>query len=132
MIVFFSFFYTSITFKADDIAENLKKHGGFIPGVRPGAKTSDFLGKVVNRLTLTGSLYLAALCVLPSVLASQFNVQFYFGGTPPLLIVVGVALENASARSMRTGSRCRYDSFLKGGSTAIRPARRRRPGRSSV
>jgi preprotein translocase subunit SecY len=117
MIVFFSFFYTSITFKADDIAENLKKHGGFIPGIRPGARTSEFLHKVVNRLTLVGALYLASLCVLPSILTSQFNVQFYFGGTS-LLIVVGVALETFRQIDAHRQS-LRYDSFLKG--TAIRP-----------
>ena len=116
MIVFFAFFYTSITFKADDIAENLKKHGGFIPGIRPGARTSEFLDKVVSRLTLTGGLYLAALCVLPALLTSQFNIQFYFGGTS-LLIVVGVALETFRQIDAHRQS-LRYDAFLKG--TAIR------------
>jgi preprotein translocase subunit SecY len=117
MIVFFAFFYTSITFKADDIAENLKKYGGFIPGIRPGARTSEFLHKVVNRLTLVGALYLAALCVLPSILTGKFNVQFYFGGTS-LLIVVGVALETFRQIDAHRQS-LRYDSFLKG--TSIRP-----------
>ncbi len=116
MIVFFAFFYTSITFKSDDVAENLKKHGGFIPGIRPGARTSEFLHKVVNRLCLTGGLYLAGLCVLPSILTSKFNVQFYFGGTS-LLIVVGVALETFRQIDAHRQS-LRYDSFLKG--TAIR------------
>lgn len=128
MIVFFSFFYTSITFKADDIAENLKKHGGFIPGIRPGARTSEFLHKVVNRLTLTGALYLAALCVLPSIMASQFNVQFSFGGTS-LLIVVGVALETFRQIDAHRQS-LRYDSFLKG--TSIRPRGGGSPRSSSV
>lgn len=117
MIIFFAFFYTSITFKADDIAENLKKHGGFIPGIRPGARTAEFLHKVVNRLTLTGALYLAALCVVPSILTSKFNVQFYFGGTS-LLIVVGVALETFRQIDAHRQS-LRYDAFLKG--SAIRP-----------
>lgn len=119
MIVFFAYFYTSITFKPDDIAENLKKYGGFIPGIRPGARTAEFLQKVVSRLTLTGAIYLAALCVLPSVLTSRFNVQFYFGGTS-LLIVVGVALETFRQIDAHRQS-LRYDSFLKG--TAIRPRR---------
>ena len=117
MILFFAFFYTSITFKADDIAENLKKNGGFVPGIRPGARTSEFLDKVVSRLTLTGGLYLASLCVLPALLTSQFNVQFYFGGTS-LLIVVGVALETFRQIDAHRQS-LRYDSFLKG--TAVRP-----------
>ena len=119
MIIFFAYFYTSITFKPDDIAENLKKYGGFIPGIRPGARTAEFLQKVVSRLTLTGALYLAALCVLPSVLTSRFNVQFYFGGTS-LLIVVGVALETFRQIDAHRQS-LRYDSFLKG--TTIRPRR---------
>jgi preprotein translocase subunit SecY len=117
MIVFFAFFYTSITFKADDIAENLKKHGGFIPGIRPGARTAEFLHKVVNRLTLSGSLYLAALCVIPTILTGRFNIQFYFGGTS-LLIVVGVALETFRQIDAHRQS-LRYDTFLKG--STIRP-----------
>jgi preprotein translocase subunit SecY len=119
MIIFFAFFYTSITFKADDIAENLKKYGGFIPGIRPGARTSEFLHRVTNRLTLVGGIYLATLCVLPSVLTSKFNVQFYFGGTS-LLIVVGVALETFRQIDAHRQS-LRYDSFLKG--TTVRSRR---------
>ncbi len=117
LILFFAFFYTSITFKADDIAENLKKHGGFIPGIRPGAQTSDALDKIVSRLTLVGGIYLAGLCVLPAILTSQFNIQFYFGGTS-LLIVVGVALETFRQIDAHRQS-LRYDAFLKG--TNIRP-----------
>jgi preprotein translocase subunit SecY len=119
MIIFFSYFYTSITFKADDIAENLKKHGGFIPGIRPGARTSEFLHKVVNRLTLVGAIYLASLCVLPTILTGKFNIQFYFGGTS-LLIVTGVALETFRQIDAHRQS-LRYDAFLKG--TAVRPRR---------
>lgn len=117
MIIFFAYFYTSITFKPDDIAENLKKHGGFIPGIRPGARTSEFIHKVVNRLTLVGAIYLAAICVLPTILTGSFNVQFYFGGTS-LLIVVGVALETFRQIDAHRQS-LRYDTFLKRG--AIRP-----------
>jgi preprotein translocase subunit SecY len=117
LILFFAFFYTSITFKADDIAENLKKHGGFIPGIRPGAQTSDALDKIVSRLTLVGGVYLAGLCVLPAILTSQFNIQFYFGGTS-LLIVVGVALETFRQIDAHRQS-LRYDAFLKG--TNVRP-----------
>lgn len=117
MIVFFAFFYTSITFKADDIAENLKKNGGFIPGIRPGARTAEFLDNIVSRLTLSGAIYLAALCIIPSVLTARFNIQFYFGGTS-LLIVVGVALETYRQIDAHRQS-LRYDSFLKKGT--IRP-----------
>lgn len=116
LIVFFAFFYTSIVFKADDVAENLKKHGGFIPGIRPGARTAEYLHKVLNRLTLTGGVYLAAICVLPSIMMAKFNVQFYFGGTS-LLIVVGVALETFRQIDAHRQS-LRYESFLKG--TTIR------------
>jgi preprotein translocase subunit SecY len=118
LIIFFAFFYTSIVFKADDVAENLKKHGGFIPGIRPGAKTAEYLSKVLSRLTLSGGVYLAAICLLPSLMASQFNIQFYFGGTS-LMIVVGVALETFRQIDAHRQS-LRYESFLKGG-TAIRP-----------
>jgi preprotein translocase subunit SecY len=119
LILFFAFFYTSITFKSDDIAESLKKNGGFIPGIRPGAKTSDYINKIVTRLTLTGALYLSAICVLPSVFADQFGVQFYFGGTS-LLIVVGTALETFRQIDAHRQS-LRYDAFLKKG--VIRPRR---------
>lgn len=111
LIVFFAFFYTSIQFKPDDIAENLKKHGGFIPGIRPGARTSEYLEKVINRLTLTGALYLAAICLVPSIITDQFNVQFYFGGTS-LLIIVGVALETFRQIDAHRQS-LRYEAFMK-------------------
>lgn len=111
MIVFFAFFYTSMTFKADDIAENLKKHGGFVPGIRPGARTAEYLNKVLQRLTLVGAIYLSAICVLPSILSARFNVPFYFGGTS-LLIVVGVALETFRQIEAHRQS-LRYDAFLK-------------------
>jgi preprotein translocase subunit SecY len=119
LIIFFAYFYTSISFKSDDVAENLKKHGGFIPGIRPGARTAEYLQKVLNRLTLTGSLYLAAICVLPTILTGKFNIQFYFGGTS-LLIVVGVALETFRQIDAHRQS-LRYDAFMKQGS--IRPRR---------
>jgi preprotein translocase subunit SecY len=119
LILFFAFFYTSITFKADDIAESLKKHGGFIPGIRPGARTSEYINKIVTRLTLAGALYLSIICVLPSVFADQFGVQFYFGGTS-LLIVVGTALETFRQIEAHRQS-LRYDGFLKRG--VIKPRR---------
>jgi preprotein translocase subunit SecY len=119
MIIFFAYFYTSITFKPDEIAENLKKHGGFVPGIRPGARTAEFLDRVVGRLTLSGALYLSAICVLPTILTGKFNVQFYFGGTS-LLIVVGTALETFRQVEAHRQS-LRYDAFLKKGT--IRPRR---------
>lgn len=122
MIIFFAYFYTSIQFKPDDIAENLKKHGGFIPGIRPGARTSDYLSKVISRLTLTGSIYLAVICLVPSIVTERFNVQFYFGGTS-LLIIVGVALETFRQIDAHRQS-LRYESFMKKGS--IRPRRQGR------
>lgn len=92
MIMFFCFFYTAIIFDPKDIAENLKKQGGFIPGIRPGAKTKEYIDKVLTRITLWGALYISAICVLPMLLIAQFNVPFYYGGTG-LLIVVGVAMD---------------------------------------
>ena len=95
MIVFFAFFYTAVVFNPEDTADNLKKHGGFIPGIRPGANTSQYLDKVLSRLTVVGAAYLAAVCLLPEILISRFSVPFYFGGTS-LLIVVTVTLDTVS------------------------------------
>ncbi len=92
LIIFFAYFYTAIIFNPKDVAENLRKYGGFIPGIRPGQKTAEYIEKVVNRLTFAGAIYLAAVCVLPSLLIKYMHVPFYFGGTA-LLIVVGVALD---------------------------------------
>lgn len=92
MIVFFCFFYTAIIFDPKDIAENLKNQGGFIPGIRPGVRTQEYIDKVLTRITLWGALYISAICVLPMLLIRQVNVPFYFGGTS-LLIVVGVAMD---------------------------------------
>ena len=117
-IVFFAFFYVSMTFKADDVAENLKKHGGFIPGIRPGARTAEYIDKVLQRLTLACGVYLSAICVLPTILTGRFNIQFYFGGTS-LLIVVGVALETFRQIDAHRQS-LRYDAFLKKGTIKAR------------
>ena len=121
LILFFAFFYTSIVFKPDDVAENLKKHGGYVPGIRPGARTAEYFQKILSRLTLCGAIYLSAICVLPTVLMSKFDIKFYFGGTS-LLIVVGVALETFRQIDAHRQS-LRYDSFMKRGS--IRPRRGR-------
>ncbi|HEX9243371.1 MAG TPA: preprotein translocase subunit SecY [Anaeromyxobacter sp.] len=92
MIVFFAYFYTAVTFNPVDVADNLKKYGGYIPGIRPGKKTADYIDHVLSRITFGGAIYLSAICVLPTIITNEFNVQFYFGGTS-LLIVVGVALD---------------------------------------
>ncbi|MFV0437013.1 MAG: preprotein translocase subunit SecY [Desulfopila sp.] len=113
MIVFFCFFYTAVTFKPDDVAENLKKNGGFIPGIRPGKKTAEFIDKVLTRLTVIGAIYLSAICVLPTIMISKFNIPFYFGGTA-LLIVVGVAIDTISQVESHLHMR-NYEGFMKQG-----------------
>ncbi|MGO8916944.1 MAG: preprotein translocase subunit SecY [Stellaceae bacterium] len=95
LIVFFCFFYTAIVFNPTETADNLRKYGGFIPGYRPGKTTADYLDYVLTRLTLVGALYLAAVCVLPEILVSQYSVPFYFGGTS-LLIVVSVTMDTVA------------------------------------
>jgi len=113
MIFFFSYFYTAIVFNPVDIADNLKKYGGYIPGIRPGQKTSEYIYKVLSRLTFVGAIYLATVCVIPEVLIRKFNVPFYFGGTS-LLIVIGVALDTVSQIESHLLTRS-YEGFLKKG-----------------
>ncbi len=113
MLVFFCFFYTAVTFKPDDVAENLKKNGGFIPGIRPGKKTAEFIDYVLTRITVIGAIYLSAVCVMPTLLINKFNVPFYFGGTA-LLIVVGVAIDTISQIESHLVMR-NYDGFMKSG-----------------
>ena len=111
MIIFFCYFYTAIVFDPKDIAENLKKQGGFIPGIRPGGKTKEYIDRVLSRITLWGSMYISAVCVLPMLLIAQFNVPFYFGGTA-LLIVVGVAMDTmAQIQSYMISSH--YDGLMQ-------------------
>ncbi len=95
MIVFFAFFYTAIVFNPKDTAENLKKYGGFIPGIRPGENTANYLDYVLTRLTVVGAIYLSAICLLPELLISKYKVPFYFGGTS-LLIVVSVTMDTVT------------------------------------
>jgi preprotein translocase subunit SecY len=92
LIIFFAFFYTSVVFNPEDTADNLKKNGGFLPGIRPGKNTAEYIDFVLTRLTAVGALYLSAVCVLPEILISQYAVPFYFGGTS-LLIVVNVNMD---------------------------------------
>lgn len=113
MIIFFSYFYTAVVFNPVDVADNLKKYGGFIPGIRPGQKTSEYIYRVLTRLTFVGAMYLALVCILPEILISRFNVPFYFGGTS-LLIVVGVALDTVSQIETHLVTRS-YEGFLKKG-----------------
>lgn len=95
MIVFFAFFYTAVVFNPADTADNLKKYGGFIPGIRPGKNTANYLDWVLTRLTVVGAIYLAAVCILPEILRAQYAVPFYFGGTS-LLIVVTVTMDTVT------------------------------------
>ena len=111
LIVFFAYFYTAIVFNPVDLADNMKKYGGFIPGVRPGKKTAEYIDRVLTRITLPGAMFLALISVLPDFLIRWFNVPFYFGGTS-LLIVVGVALD--TVRQMESHLLMRnYEGFLK-------------------
>ncbi|NTU59528.1 MAG: preprotein translocase subunit SecY [Deltaproteobacteria bacterium] len=95
LIFFFAYFYTAVTFNPVDVAENMKKYGGYIPGIRPGQKTAEYIDKVLSRLTFWGALYVSTICVLPTLMITWFNVPFYFGGTG-LLIVVGVAIDTVA------------------------------------
>ena len=95
LIVFFTFFYTAIVFNPTETADNLRKYGGFIPGIRPGKNTADYLDYVLTRLTVVGAIYLAGVCVLPEILVSEYSVPFYFGGTS-LLIVVSVTMDTVA------------------------------------
>jgi len=112
-IIFFCYFYTAVIFNPVDVADNMKKYGGFIPGIRPGKKTSDYIDRVLTRITLGGALYVSAICVLPSILIYKLNIPFYFGGTA-LLIVVGVAMDTVSQMESHMLSR-HYEGFMKKG-----------------
>jgi preprotein translocase subunit SecY len=111
LIIFFTYFYTAIVFNPIDLADNMKKYGGFIPGVRPGKKTAEYIDRTLSRITLPGAVFLAIISVLPDLLIRWFNVPFYFGGTS-LLIVVGVALD--TVRQMESHLLMRnYEGFLR-------------------
>ena len=112
-IIFFCYFYTAVTFNPNDVAENMKKFGGYIPGIRPGQKTSEYIDKVLTRITLGGAIYVAVICVLPTILIGKFNVPFYFGGTA-LLIVVGVALDTVQQIEAHMLTR-HYEGLMKKG-----------------
>ena len=112
LIIFFCYFYTAVTFNPVDVAENVKKQGGYIPGIRPGKPTADYIDIVLGRLTFAGAIYISAVCVLPTILIGEFGLPFYFGGTS-LLIVVGVGMDTASQIEAHLISRS-YEGFMKG------------------
>ena len=119
LIVFFTYFYTAIIFNPVDLAENLKKQGAFIPGVKPGARTAEYIDHVLSRITVAGSLYLAAIALLPFFIFDWFNIQsFFFGGTS-LLIVVGVGLDTVQQMQQHLLLR-RYEGFMKKGRVRFR------------
>lgn len=111
LIIFFCYFYTAVVFNPKEVADNLKKWGGFIPGIRPGSATEVFLEKVLTRITLIGALYISFICVLPNFLIYKINLPFYFGGTS-LLIVVGVALDLVGQIESHLISR-QYEALIK-------------------
>jgi preprotein translocase subunit SecY len=113
LIFFFCYFYTSVTFNPVDVADNLKKYGGFIPGIRPGRFTADYIDRVLSRITLGGAVYVSAVCVLPTILIARFNVPFFFGGTA-LLIVVGVANDTIAQIETHLLTR-NYEGFMRRG-----------------
>ncbi len=113
LIIFFCFFYTAVVLNPVDMADNMKKYGGFIPGIRPGQRTSDYIYNVLNRITFGGALYLAAVCVIPEFLIYKLNLPFYFGGTS-LLIVIGVGLDTAQQIESHMLMR-NYEGFLAKG-----------------
>ncbi|MBM4352227.1 MAG: preprotein translocase subunit SecY [Deltaproteobacteria bacterium] len=121
LIVFFCYFYTAVTFNPVDVADNLKKQGGFIPGIRPGKRTADYIERVLSRITFGGAMYMSAICVLPTYLQASFGVPFYFGGTS-LLIVVGVALDTAQQIEYHLISR-NYEGFAGGRGPRIKGRR---------
>jgi preprotein translocase subunit SecY len=122
LILFFTYFYTAIIFNPVDLAENLKKQGAFIPGVKPGARTAEYIDRVLTRVTLPGSVYLALIALVPFWILQYFNVQFFFGGTS-LLIVVGVGLDTVQQAQQLLLLR-HYDGFMKKGRVKMRGRQR--------
>ncbi|VEN74784.1 preprotein translocase membrane subunit [Candidatus Desulfarcum epimagneticum] len=118
LIFFFCYFYTAVTFNPVDVADNMQKNGGYIPGIRPGKRTAEYIDRVLTRITLGGAIYVSAVCVLPSILITKFNVPFYFGGTA-LLIVVGVAIDTIAQIESHLLTR-HYEGFMKKGAGRIK------------
>ena len=111
-IVFFAYFYTAIMINPNDVADNIKRSGAYIPGIRPGKKTAEHIDRILSRVTFVGAMYMSAVCVLPTILSVRFGVPFYFGGTA-LLIVVGVGLDTISQIEAHLVSR-QYEGFAEG------------------
>jgi preprotein translocase subunit SecY len=120
LIVFFCFFYVQIVFRPNDVADNLIKYGAFIPGIRAGKPTADYIQRVLDRVTVGGAIYLSAICVLPTILVAQAKVPFYFGGTS-LIILVGVALDTTQQIQSHLLSQ-KYESFMRGAKIKSRRA----------
>ncbi len=95
LIIFFSYFYTAVVFNPEETADNLKKYGGFIPGIRPGTATAQYFDRILTRLTTVGGIYLVVICLLPEILVSDYGLPFYFGGTS-ILIVVSVTMDTVA------------------------------------
>ncbi|MGP0566867.1 preprotein translocase subunit SecY [Nitrospina sp. 32_T5] len=112
-IFFFCYFYTAVIFNPTEVADNMKKHGGFIPGIRPGPKTAEYIDQILSKLTFYGAIYLSFICILPDYLIKYLNIPFYFGGTS-LLIVVGVSLDTMQQIESHLVMR-NYDGFIKKG-----------------
>ena len=118
LIFFFCYFYTAVHFNPVDVADNMKRQGGFVPGIRPGKNTAEYVDRVLTRITFSGAIYVAAICILPNILITHLNVPFYFGGTA-LLIVVGVAMDTTSQIESHMLTR-HYEGFMKKGFSRVR------------
>jgi preprotein translocase subunit SecY len=123
LVIFFCYFYTAVTFNPIDVADNMKKFGGFIPGIRAGKRAAEHIDKVLTRITLGGAVYMSAVCVLPTFLQSDFGVPFYFGGTS-LLIVVAVSLDTVQQIESHLITR-NYEGFGGAGGPRTKGTRRR-------
>lgn len=117
-VIFFCYFYTAVHFNPVDVADNMKKYGGFVPGIRPGKNTAEYIDRVLTRITFSGAIYVSAVCVLPQILIYQLNVPFYFGGTA-LLIVVGVAMDTSNQIESHMLTR-HYEGFMRKGLGRVR------------
>jgi len=121
MIIFFAYFYTAIVINPGDMADNMKKYGGFIPGIRPGSKTAEYIERILTRITLPGAIFYALIAVLPTILMRSAHIPFYFGGTT-LLIIVGVALDTLQQIESHLLMR-HYEGFIKKGKISGRSGR---------
>ncbi len=118
LIIFFCYFYTGVTFNPTDVAENMKKQGGFVPGIRPGARTAEYIDKILTRIVMWGGIYVSLICLMPSFISRHFHVDFFFGGTA-LLIVVGVAIDTMSQIQSHLMNQ-HYEAFMKRGAGGMR------------